>query len=69
MAVGFYCLGSLDLMGLLQSKTSEVDRESYTEWIWEQYTRPYTLLNTSINSFSLERQATSMARGSSQART
>jgi len=41
LAVGFYCIGSLDLLGLLQSKTSEFDRESWREWIWEQYTRAW----------------------------
>ncbi|KAJ7623256.1 terpenoid cyclases/protein prenyltransferase alpha-alpha toroid [Roridomyces roridus] len=38
LAIGFYCIGALDLLGLLQSKTSEVDRASWREWIWEQQT-------------------------------
>ncbi|KAJ3762747.1 terpenoid cyclases/protein prenyltransferase alpha-alpha toroid [Lentinula raphanica] len=36
MAVAFYCLGSLDLLNMVQVKTSETDRESWREWIWEQ---------------------------------
>nr|GAT45676.1 geranylgeranyltransferase type 1 subunit beta [Mycena chlorophos] len=37
-AVGFYCVGALDLLGLLDSKTSTSDRENWKEWIWEQQT-------------------------------
>ncbi|KAH7872277.1 terpenoid cyclases/protein prenyltransferase alpha-alpha toroid [Lentinula edodes] len=39
MAIAFYCLGSLDLLKMLQDKTSQTDRESWKEWIWEQQTR------------------------------
>ncbi|KAJ6581449.1 terpenoid cyclases/protein prenyltransferase alpha-alpha toroid [Mycena capillaripes] len=38
LALGFYCIGALDLLGLLQTKTSETDRASWREWIWEQQT-------------------------------
>jgi len=38
MAVAFYCIGSLDLLGLLEEKTTATDRESWREWIWEQHT-------------------------------
>ncbi|GAW07887.1 geranylgeranyl transferase type-1 subunit beta [Lentinula edodes] len=38
MAIAFYCLGSLDLLKMLQDKTSQTDRESWKEWIWEQQT-------------------------------
>ncbi|KIY52428.1 terpenoid cyclases/Protein prenyltransferase [Fistulina hepatica ATCC 64428] len=38
LALAFYCLGTLDLLGLLESKTTEIDRESWREWIWEQQT-------------------------------
>ncbi|KAI0783426.1 terpenoid cyclases/Protein prenyltransferase [Abortiporus biennis] len=36
LAVGFYCLGTLDILGLLESKTNEVERKDWKEWIWEQ---------------------------------
>ncbi|KAI0768878.1 terpenoid cyclases/protein prenyltransferase alpha-alpha toroid [Irpex lacteus] len=36
MAIGFYTLGSLDLMGTINTSTTEVDRQSWKEWIWEQ---------------------------------
>lgn len=39
MAVGFYCFGSLDLLGLLHDKTNEDDRQGWREWIWEQQVR------------------------------
>ncbi|KAF7309818.1 Terpenoid cyclases/Protein prenyltransferase [Mycena indigotica] len=38
MAVGFYCLGTLDLLGALDSKTTDTDRKNFREWIWEQQT-------------------------------
>ncbi|KAJ6550530.1 terpenoid cyclases/protein prenyltransferase alpha-alpha toroid [Mycena sp. CBHHK59/15] len=38
LAVGFYCIGALDLLGMLQTKTSESDRASWCEWIWMQQT-------------------------------
>lgn len=38
LAVGFYCIGSLDILGLLEEKTTVTDRESWREWIWEQQT-------------------------------
>ncbi|KAJ7180618.1 terpenoid cyclases/protein prenyltransferase alpha-alpha toroid [Mycena filopes] len=38
LALGFYCIGALDLLQLLRSKTTETDRESWREWIWEQQT-------------------------------
>ncbi|GJE97644.1 terpenoid cyclase/Protein prenyltransferase [Phanerochaete sordida] len=36
VAIGFYCLGSLDLLGLLETKTKPEERESWAAWIWEQ---------------------------------
>jgi geranylgeranyl transferase type-1 subunit beta len=42
LALGFYCLGSLDLLDLLKEKTNESDRQVWREWIWEQQTSgPY----------------------------
>jgi len=37
LVVGFYCIGSLDLLGLLYEKTSSADREVWRSWVWEQY--------------------------------
>ncbi|KAJ7652606.1 terpenoid cyclases/protein prenyltransferase alpha-alpha toroid [Mycena rosella] len=37
MAIVFYCVGSLDLLGVLQDETTEIDRTSWRRWIWEQY--------------------------------
>ncbi|KZT28744.1 terpenoid cyclases/Protein prenyltransferase [Neolentinus lepideus HHB14362 ss-1] len=36
LALVFYCLGSLDLLGVLESKSTDSDRESWREWVWEQ---------------------------------
>lgn len=44
LAVAFYCIGSLDLLGLLEVKTTPTDRESWREWIWEQHTSPFLRL-------------------------
>ncbi|KAJ7505826.1 terpenoid cyclases/protein prenyltransferase alpha-alpha toroid [Mycena galericulata] len=37
MAIVFYCVGSLDLLGVLQEETTEADRTSWRMWIWDQY--------------------------------
>ncbi|KAK7050524.1 terpenoid cyclases/Protein prenyltransferase [Favolaschia claudopus] len=37
MAVVFYCVGILDLLGALQEETTELERGSWRNWIWEQY--------------------------------
>ncbi|KAF8895223.1 terpenoid cyclases/protein prenyltransferase alpha-alpha toroid [Infundibulicybe gibba] len=38
LAVAFYCIGSLDLLGTLQDGTTEAERELWRQWIWEQQT-------------------------------
>ncbi|TRM62135.1 terpenoid cyclases/protein prenyltransferase alpha-alpha toroid [Schizophyllum amplum] len=38
LAIAYYCLGTLDLLGLLQTKTSERDRDAWRGWLWEQQT-------------------------------
>ncbi|OBZ71710.1 Geranylgeranyl transferase type-1 subunit beta [Grifola frondosa] len=38
IAVVFYCLGTLDLLGVVESKTSEIERETWRAWLWEQQT-------------------------------
>ncbi|TFK70535.1 terpenoid cyclases/Protein prenyltransferase [Pluteus cervinus] len=37
LALSFYCIGSLDLLGVFFEKTSQFDREEWREWIWEQH--------------------------------
>ncbi|KAJ7726523.1 terpenoid cyclases/Protein prenyltransferase [Mycena metata] len=37
MAIVFYCVGTLDLLGVLQDQTTEMERFSWRNWIWEQY--------------------------------
>ncbi|KAG6888407.1 hypothetical protein C0995_008411 [Termitomyces sp. Mi166 len=57
MAVVFYCIGSLDLLGLFHDKTNERDRASWREWIWQQQTsgrygsgfRPSPFMTTAPN--------------------
>ncbi|KAL5501803.1 CDC43 [Sanghuangporus vaninii] len=39
MAIGFYCLGALDILGLLETKVKEADREAWRAWIWAQQVR------------------------------
>ncbi|KAJ7205659.1 terpenoid cyclases/protein prenyltransferase alpha-alpha toroid [Mycena rebaudengoi] len=37
MAVVFYCVGSMDLLGVLRDETDHTARASWRQWIWEQY--------------------------------
>ncbi|KAI0298124.1 terpenoid cyclases/Protein prenyltransferase [Multifurca ochricompacta] len=37
MAIAFYCLGTLDVTNYAERKISSTDRESWKEWIWDQY--------------------------------
>ncbi|KAI8986274.1 terpenoid cyclases/Protein prenyltransferase [Trametes punicea] len=36
IAVVFYCLGTLDILDMLSSKTEELEREAWRSWLWEQ---------------------------------
>ncbi|KAG7088839.1 hypothetical protein E1B28_012794 [Marasmius oreades] len=38
MALAFYCIGSLDLLGVVMDKITQADRDSWRSWIWEQQT-------------------------------
>jgi len=38
LAVGFYCLGIMDLLGTID-KQNPHQREEWRTWIWEQQTR------------------------------
>ncbi|KAF9265221.1 terpenoid cyclases/Protein prenyltransferase [Marasmius fiardii PR-910] len=39
MALSFYCIASLDLLGVINEKISEADRGAWRSWIWEQQAR------------------------------
>ncbi|KAI0373782.1 terpenoid cyclases/Protein prenyltransferase [Pilatotrama ljubarskyi] len=36
IALVFYCLGALDILGLLATQTSDLERETWRSWLWEQ---------------------------------
>ncbi|KAH9932713.1 terpenoid cyclases/Protein prenyltransferase [Epithele typhae] len=38
VAAIFYCLGSLDILGVMDKQLTELDRQTYKEWLWEQQT-------------------------------
>ncbi|CAL1713644.1 unnamed protein product [Somion occarium] len=38
LAIGFYCFGTLDLLGSIYEKTKEIEREGWREWLWHQQT-------------------------------
>jgi hypothetical protein len=69
LALAFYCLGSLDLLGLLKEKTNETDRETWRKWIWEQQTRSFSFHLTRMNQLIVAPQEENMAQASSQAHT
>ena len=37
IAVTFYCLGTLDILNAIESQSSELDRETWRDWLWEQH--------------------------------
>ncbi|KAL0570569.1 geranylgeranyl transferase type-1 subunit beta [Marasmius crinis-equi] len=39
LALAFYCIGSLDLLGVINEKVPPDERDSWRSWIWEQQTR------------------------------
>ncbi|KAF8903087.1 terpenoid cyclases/protein prenyltransferase alpha-alpha toroid [Gymnopilus junonius] len=39
LALGFYCIGSLDLLGLLESQVPSGEREDWRAWLWKQQAR------------------------------
>ena len=49
MVLAFYCLASLDIMGLLESSTREDERSAWQDWIWKQQigTHTYTVFQFS----------------------
>ncbi|KAG5338438.1 hypothetical protein C0989_007286 [Termitomyces sp. Mn162] len=60
MALAFYCIGSLDLLGLFHEKTKEQDRASWREWIWQQQTREWTLIGPPISSLRIDANCTAI---------
>ncbi|KAJ3485381.1 hypothetical protein NLI96_g5005 [Meripilus lineatus] len=36
LAVGFYCLGTLDILGLVSTKIRPDEAEGWREWLWSQ---------------------------------
>ncbi|EGN98185.1 hypothetical protein SERLA73DRAFT_183095 [Serpula lacrymans var. lacrymans S7.3] len=42
LALVFYCLGSLDLLDIINNKTNNDERQMWVSWVWEQQTSgPY----------------------------
>ncbi|TFK93292.1 terpenoid cyclases/Protein prenyltransferase [Polyporus arcularius HHB13444] len=37
IALAFYCLGTLDILNSIEDQSSELDRETWREWLWEQH--------------------------------
>ena len=35
-AIIFYCLGALDILETIDTQTTELDRQTWKEWLWEQ---------------------------------
>lgn len=34
MTMAFFCLSALDLLGVVEDKTTSEERDGYREWIW-----------------------------------
>ena len=49
MAIAFYCLGTLDVTGVAERQISPTDRESWKEWIWDQYVGKEYCLSLSLS--------------------
>ncbi|KZT12168.1 terpenoid cyclases/Protein prenyltransferase [Laetiporus sulphureus 93-53] len=39
IAIVFYCLGSMDLLNILESKSTPSERDRWRKWLWEQQSR------------------------------
>jgi hypothetical protein len=46
MAIAFYCLGTLDVTSMAERQISPTDRQSWKEWIWDQYVGKETVYTT-----------------------
>ncbi len=38
LALSFYCIGSLDILELLNEKVNTITRNEWRKWFWEQQT-------------------------------
>ena len=36
LVIGFYCLATLDILGAIETATSEGEREEWRNWVWAQ---------------------------------
>ncbi len=54
-AIGFYSLGCLDILGLVDTKTIEIDRQGWKTWFWELQSSLSVLLAPRIWLVSLRR--------------
>lgn len=39
MTISYFLLASLDLLGTLNEVTTEVEREGWIQWVWDQQLR------------------------------
>jgi hypothetical protein len=42
LALAFYCIGSLDLLGVIEEQIPASDRQLWREWLWQQQARRST---------------------------
>ena len=43
LALAFYCIGSLDLLGVIEEQIPASERQLWREWLWQQHARRSTL--------------------------
>lgn len=43
LALAFYCIGSLDLLGVIEEQVPASDRQLWREWLWQQQARRSSL--------------------------
>ena len=39
LALAFYCIGSLDLLGVIEEQIPASERQLWREWLWQQHAR------------------------------
>ena len=52
LALAFYCIGSLDLLGVIEEEISASDRQLWREWLWQQQARrsnPFRIRHVSLD--------------------
>jgi geranylgeranyl transferase type-1 subunit beta len=45
MTLAYFLLASLDLLGTLETATTEAERQDWVEWVWQQQSREVILSN------------------------